>query len=169
MKPDCPRATVIFLLHCLAGVFMTGVIWFVQVVHYPLFHQVGVGNFVRFEEQHALLTTFVVMPPMLVELVTAGFLVRRRPQFMARHQAITILLLTVFIWLLTFIVHLPQHELLGRGFSSELHADLVVTNWGRTILWTLKSGLAMWLLLRAMVTARSSDPQGVTVSAGATG
>ena len=28
-------------LHALATIFMAGVIWFVQVVHYPLFRAVG--------------------------------------------------------------------------------------------------------------------------------
>lgn len=32
-------------LHAGATLFMTGLIWFVQVVHYPLFLRVGEGNF----------------------------------------------------------------------------------------------------------------------------
>ena len=32
---------VIFLAHIAATLFMCGAIWFVQIVHYPLFEQVG--------------------------------------------------------------------------------------------------------------------------------
>lgn len=129
---------------------MTGVIWFVQVVHYPLFGLVGLGYFVRYEEQHALLTTYVVLPPMFAELITGAFLLHIRPRFITSTQAFAILGTTGFIWLLTFMVHVPQHDMLSHGFSVELHAALVSTNWGRTILWTAKSVLLMWLLLRAM-------------------
>jgi len=145
-----PLTSLVFLCHCLAAFFMTGVIWFVQVVHYPLFGQVGLGNFVRYEEQHALLTTFVVLPPMFLELITSACLLGARPRFVSTTEALLIFGLTGLVWLLTFVVHVPQHDMLGRGFSAELHAALVTTNWGRTILWTAKSGLVAWLLVRAM-------------------
>lgn len=32
---------MILLLHTFSTIFMTGLIWFVQVVHYPLFAAVG--------------------------------------------------------------------------------------------------------------------------------
>ena len=51
--------------HLVASVFMTGVIWLVQVVHYPLFDQVPNHNFPRFEADHSFRIGFVVMPPML--------------------------------------------------------------------------------------------------------
>lgn len=151
-------STKIFLLHCMSGLFMTGIIWFVQIVHYPLFSQVSPGNFVRYEEQHTLLTTFVVLPPMFIELITATCLLRMRPQFLNQEQAVVVFTTTALIWLLTFLAHVPQHNTLGRGFSVELHAALVSTNWGRTVLWTLKSAFLTWLLQRAMVPAESNVP-----------
>ena len=40
--PPMPDADVLLLLlHAAATLFMTGLIWFVQVVHYPLFARVG--------------------------------------------------------------------------------------------------------------------------------
>ena len=37
--------TLILLGHLAATLFMVGVIWFVQVVHYPLFAKVGATAF----------------------------------------------------------------------------------------------------------------------------
>ena len=56
------------LLHLIPTTFMAGVIWFVQVVHYPLFRGVGEHAFRCYEERHTVLTTWVVLPPMVAEL-----------------------------------------------------------------------------------------------------
>ena len=39
-----------------ASLFMTGVIWFVQIVHYPLFANVSRSAFAEYERRHANLT-----------------------------------------------------------------------------------------------------------------
>jgi hypothetical protein len=65
----------ILLAHLAATLFMVGVIWFVQVVHYPLFSRVGPEKFSLYSEAHSRLTTYVVGPPMLAEASTALLLV----------------------------------------------------------------------------------------------
>ena len=55
------------LVHVGATLFMVGVIWFVQVVHYPLFSRAGLEKVSLYSEAHSRLTTYVVGPPMLVE------------------------------------------------------------------------------------------------------
>ena len=50
-----------------ATLFMVCVIWFVQVVHYPLFSRVGGEAFAPYSEAHSRPTTYVVGPPMIVE------------------------------------------------------------------------------------------------------
>jgi hypothetical protein len=57
----------VLLAHLAATLFMVGVIWFVQVVHYPLFSRAGSEKFAIYSEAHSRLTTYVVGPPMLVE------------------------------------------------------------------------------------------------------
>lgn len=64
----------LLLAHAASTLAMTGVIWFVQVVHYPLFAAVGRKGFAAFEASHRRLTTWVVAPLMLVELVCAAWL-----------------------------------------------------------------------------------------------
>ena len=46
---------------------MVGIIWLVQIVHYPLFSRVGAAGFAIYSGAHSRLTGLVVGPPMLVE------------------------------------------------------------------------------------------------------
>ncbi len=64
----------VLLAHLAATLFMIGVIWFVQVVQYPLFSRVGPEKFSLYSEAHSRLTTYVVGPPMLVGRGIIGFL-----------------------------------------------------------------------------------------------
>ena len=65
-------ATWIVVVHYAATLFMAGVIWIVQVVHYPLFARVGAAGYAAYQGAHVRLITYVVLPAMLVELATAA-------------------------------------------------------------------------------------------------
>ncbi|NIP85737.1 MAG: hypothetical protein GTO03_09310, partial [Planctomycetales bacterium] len=69
----------LLLIQLATTLMMAGLIWFVQIVHYPLFAAVGEGEFPAFERKHQRLTTCVVAPLMLAELATAAGLVYWRP------------------------------------------------------------------------------------------
>jgi len=73
-------AATLFVAHLTATLFMTGVIWFVQIVHYPLFRLVGNSEFARYETAHTFWTTWVVAPPMLTEMATAVLLLLFKPK-----------------------------------------------------------------------------------------
>ena len=60
-------AELILLLQAAATLPMVGLIWFVQIVHYPLFGEVGHDRFADYERNHQNRTTLVVAPLMLVE------------------------------------------------------------------------------------------------------
>ena len=137
---------VLLLAHAAATLAMGGVIWFVQVVHYPLFAAVGDGRFADYERAHRRLTTWVVAPLMLVELVTAVALplwpAAARPGWV---PWLGLTLLAV-VWLSTFLVQVPLHERLSRGFDPAAHRHLVRTNWLRTAAWTARGALALFML-----------------------
>ena len=67
------------LVHAAATLVMVGVIWFVQIVHYPLFAAVPVDGFVAYEARHTNRTAWVVGPPMVIEGFTALVLVAAPP------------------------------------------------------------------------------------------
>lgn len=140
---------MLFLVHFVATVFMTGLIWFVQVVHYPLFASVG-GDFVAYQQAHMRQTALVVGPAMLLEAATAASLLVRRPEWLSPEAAWLNVVLLAGIWGSTALLQVPAHETLLSGFAPAPHLALVRTNWLRTLLWTARAaGLAV-LLWRAM-------------------
>ena len=50
------------LVHAAATWFLVGLIWIIQVVHYPLFARVGEDGFVAYEAAHTRLISLVVGP-----------------------------------------------------------------------------------------------------------
>ena len=143
----------LFFAQTFCTVAMTGIIWFVQVVHYPLFSQVGDSSFVSYERLHSKLTTWVVAPLMLVELASAIYFVFLPVASMERTETFIGLLLVVLIWISTFGLQVPQHNVLGKGFQQHAHSRLVATNWIRTSAWTARSILVFIWFYRALVHA----------------
>lgn len=133
-----------FLLNVGSTLFMVGLIWFVQIVHYPLFQQVGVEQFSTYEQEHQRLTTFVVMPVMLCEIATAILLLRFRPEALPLGFVWLGISLVAVVWGLTFFVQVPQHTLLSEGYCESVARQLVVGNWSRTWVWTLRGALVIW-------------------------
>ncbi len=134
------------LLNAASTLFMTGLIWFVQIVHYPLFGSVGAEGFSRYETLHTSRTTVVVGPPMLLELGTAALLVWQRPLGVAPVQAFAGLVLVGAIWLSTLLLQIPRHNTLGGGYNADAHRALVSTNWIRTFAWSARAVLVLWML-----------------------
>ena len=68
------------LLANLAVTFtLVGLIWTIQVVHYPLFARVGVDAFARFHAEHNARITVLVGPLMCAEVACAAWLVAVTP------------------------------------------------------------------------------------------
>lgn len=139
---------MLFLTHLTATLFMVGVIWFVQIVHYPLFDRVGPSVFTAYSDAHSRLTTYVVGPPMLLELSTGVLLLVFRPANVPAAMLWVGLALIIVIWLSTTFLQVPRHEILGAGFDAVTHRGLVVTNWIRTVAWTLRGILILWICTR---------------------
>lgn len=137
---------VVFLVHLSATLLMTGAIWIVQAVHYPLFAAVGSDVFVRYEAAHQRRITWFVAPVMTIELATGIALVAGwRPEAFPAWAAVAGLALIGMIWIMTAAVQVPLHTRLAKGFDAGIHGSLVGTNWWRTAAWTARSLLLLWL------------------------
>ncbi|MHC4828891.1 MAG: hypothetical protein ACYTFT_00815 [Planctomycetota bacterium] len=145
-------SAALLLANAASTLAMVGLIWFVQVVHYPLMARVGVDGFHAYESAHVESTTRVVVPLMLIELATAVLLclVGGAVPF---PQAALGLVLLVGIWLSTFALQVPLHTRLSQRFDAEAHRRLVRTNWIRTALWTARATLALGWVGAALNTA----------------
>ena len=65
---------LLLLIHSFATWAMVGVIWFVQIVHYPLYKKIKEG-FQSYERMHLRRTSLLLSPILITEMVTALFLV----------------------------------------------------------------------------------------------
>jgi hypothetical protein len=143
--------TKLILLTCLAStLFMTGLIWFVQVVHYPLFERVDLGSFGRYHADHTRSTGLVVILPMVLELLTSFALVGQRPERVEPWMAWLGLALAVATWAATFFFSVPAHNRLARGFDAEAHRTLVRTNGLRVLAWTGHSAVLLLMTARSL-------------------
>ena len=143
-----PRAAEIAAVAQVVGsVGMFGVIWVMQVVHYPLMRFVSGEQFARFETAHRTRISWVVGPLMLLEGVCVlAFLFAPPvglawwlPWVGAGVEAIAIGT-TVFI-------SAPLHEQLNAHFNQATLDRLIATNWIRTIAWTGRAAVAIAMLV----------------------
>lgn len=128
----------VLITHFAVTWFMTGLIWMVQIVHYPLFADIGRDDFVSYERKHSRAITFIVAPAMLLESASAVGLTWLLVETQMLLVFVNVALLIV-IWGSTFLIQVPIHQKLELGFDETLHNRLVSTNWIRTICWTARA------------------------------
>lgn len=127
-------------IHAAATWALVGLIWTIQLVHYPLFAHVRRETFAEYHQRHMQRITWVVAPLMLVEIATAGALLfsgQRNPWFLAS------LVPLATNWLSTWFLQIPLHNTLSNGFDAIAIQRLVSTNWWRTIGWSLRGALLL--------------------------
>ena len=115
---------------------MVGVIWVIQLVHYPSFHFVELKQYTTFQRFHMARISYVVIPAMLTELFTLILIVISMDQIDTLVLASAVLL--IFIWLMTVVFFSSVHQKLTLGYDQTVVDKLVKLNWGRTLLWTLR-------------------------------
>lgn len=139
--------SIVLLLQLFATLFMVGLIWFVQIVHYPLMAAVGAERFTDYKRRHQTLTTYVVAPVMLLELASALALVVMAPPA-SRMIVVIGLALLIGIWLSTWLLQVPAHTALSARYSEAQLLRLVASNWIRTMAWSLRGVLVLSLTLQ---------------------
>ncbi|MCC5816162.1 MAG: hypothetical protein JJT78_15530 [Leptospira sp.] len=156
------------LTQAFATIFLTGLIWMVQIVHYPSFMDVGSSEFLEFHKNHSTRISLIVVPMMTLELVLAivilfaclfeqlesnmganANLLEGRTVFIQQMGWLVWinLIIVILLWITTFFISVPYHNQLGQGFQMESAKKLVQTNWIRTIFWSIKSYVVLRILV----------------------
>ncbi|MFT6290425.1 MAG: hypothetical protein ACJAR2_001014 [Ilumatobacter sp.] len=142
-------AAALLVVHLVATAGMMGLIWFVQLVQYPGFADVGDGQFVSFEAAHMRRTSWVVGPLMGVEGVSALVVaVTLRAEVGIVLVALSLLLLAV-IHASTVFLQVPAHSRLATGYDADVQRRLVQTNWVRTFGWSARTVVAGAMIMTA--------------------
>ena len=141
---------LILLANFVATCLMTGVIWFVQWVHYPLLAQVPVDRAVETAVEHQRRTGQVLAIPMAVEgFTTLGLLISRPESVQIFWPWFGAVLLAVAIGS-TVIVSVPLHAKMATNPTADVGQRLVVTNWPRTIAWSLRAVVCAVMILQVL-------------------
>ena len=140
---------VLLLLNAAAVLAMTGVIWFVQVVHYPLFALVGARQWDTYHREHSRRTTWVVALPMTVDLSSSLALVVVPPAGVGTGLVAAGAVAALVAWAATAGLAVPAHRELGAGWDGGIGRRLVRVNWIRTIAWSTHAVLVLLALSRA--------------------
>ena len=142
-----PLSDLLIFTHLAATLFMTGLIWFVQVVHYPLMAQVPKPQFQAFQQAHVTRTTWVVGPPMLLEAACATGILLVPSATTPFYWSLMGFMLLVSIWVSTALFQVPAHHTLMDGFDRITHRSLVRSNWLRTFAWSTRSVVASLIVI----------------------
>lgn len=131
------------VIHAAATLMMAGLIWFVQLVHYPM-----LGRYERFTDahrEHMRRTTWVVAPLMTAEALSAVMLAVLCWSGPGRGVTLAGLGLLAMVWGSTVFVQVPCHARLRHGNDEATLRRLVRTNWVRTAGWSARSVVAVLL------------------------
>ena len=126
----------VLLGHLIFTSIMTGVIWVIQIVHYPSFHFIEKELYTAFQKFHMNKISIIVIPIMLAELIT-GIMLFLDKSSKSPFLIISFIIL-VLIWLITGVFFTKAHNELITGYQELVVNQLVVMNWIRTLLWTLR-------------------------------
>jgi hypothetical protein len=146
-----PRAAEIAAVAQVVGsVGMFGVIWMVQVVHYPLMRFVSGEQFAHFETAHRTRISWVVGPLMLIEGVCVLAFLFAPPAGLAWWLPWVGAGVEAVAIGTTAFVSAPLHERLNAHFNTATLDRLIATNWIRTVAWTCRAVVAIAILVAVL-------------------
>lgn len=138
--------TLLIMLHLATTWTMVGVIWMVQLVHYPLMAYTGPSHSAAYQRLHVQKMSTLVVPVMLTEAATAVGLCLTMPSSFGPTAWLGLGLLGA-IWAVTALISVPAHDELLSGFEPLAHRRLLLSNLLRAGLWSCRGLIAIQLVL----------------------
>ena len=121
---------------------LAGLIWTIQLVHYPLFALVGAREWPHYEAEHQRRITRLVAPLMLANVGLSVAVLAEDPSASRVLNAG----LAIGIFVATGIVFAPMHRRLATKAGTSAIRVLVRANWARTGAWTAQVFVAILLI-----------------------
>ncbi len=130
------NSDLILVLNIVLSAFLTGLIWLIQLVHYPLFLEVSEKTFGTYEKKHQRAISPLVAPVMLVDIALSFILL-----FTSWYDRFDVLIIIAFamnalVFLSTLFIFAPLHQSLSRQYSKTKIRKLIRLNFFRTFGWT---------------------------------
>ncbi len=125
---------------------MVGLIWTIQLVHYPMLASYSAMAPRAAAVEHQRRISRVVGPLMASEGVTTLVLLVDRPDTMSATCAFVAAALLGIALGSTILVQVPLHTLLAEGSDDRAAERLITTNWLRTIAWSSRGLVLAWVM-----------------------
>ena len=136
---------IAFMLTLGLTLYMSGMIWSMQILEYPLFALVGPKEFPAYHRRHNRGLPFLVILPSIAAFASAAVVIFTRPARLPLWASRVVAVLDLCIIIATVVREAPLHAQLDReGSQAPLIRQLVQGNWIRTVLWTAN---ALFLLV----------------------
>lgn len=130
---------MLLIIQLVACAWMTGIIWLIQLVHYPMFEAISETHFQGWMDRHTKTIGPIVGLPMLIEVASGLALLYWPSPKLPEFWAFVNIGLIALIFIATAMFSIPAHRQLAlTGKDSQVIQRLVSWNWIRTITWTLR-------------------------------
>lgn len=139
----------LLLINFSLSAILCGLIWTIQIVHYPSFLDVGADEYLTFQQNHMRNISLVVFPLMLLELAAGIYLQVQYVSFTLHWPVFLATFLLLLTWIITIFFASPLHsQLVSQGYDAQNIQKLISINWWRTLAWTGRTIILFVLLLK---------------------
>ncbi len=139
-------SALLLLIQLIISALFTGLVWLVQLTHYPAFHFIDKELWQSFHQFHSSSISIMAMPLMLCELALAVYGLWIDPSV----WSIAAGSLVAIIWGNTFLQAVPLHGALAAQKDKLKIKKLVRVNSIRTIASTARTCILAYLCFQLM-------------------
>lgn len=137
---------VIFIAQLISSFMMIGIVWLQQLINFPLFTLVPKESFSVYHQAHLNRSQWLIAPLMLVEVLSAAFLLIWPIPQVSYYLYLINFLLIVLIWLETFLMQWPLQKKLRKEHSLVTIERLIKLNRLRAITWSCHGAVLIAIL-----------------------
>ena len=124
----------LYFIQIVCNSYLVSLVFMTQFITYPTFLNIDKDKFSDYHRKYVNKISFIVAPVMLIELLTLSLIAYFSSEFLI----IKSLFLLLVIWLTTFFIMIPSHNIISKSFNIKEIKSLINYNWIRTILWSFK-------------------------------
>lgn len=123
----------LLVVSALVVLYVSGQIWLIQLVVYPLFAKVGAAEYIGYHTFYSSRIPLPVIIPGFASFLLPIVLVFVRPLAVPLWLALANAACAVIGLLVTVLLEIPRHGRLERGRDARIIQELVRFNWPRTL------------------------------------
>lgn len=130
-----------------ASVFMTGIVWFIQFVQYPLLNHISSFDFSCYFKKYITRLAWIMYPVMIIEICFALWLAFLPVQSKLQLPILITYILLALACLNTFLIQAPLNHKLQLAFNKAVFSKILFYNRIRFFSWAIRTMILCWIIL----------------------